>query len=525
MAASEAIIAALQIIFPKDQIDLSGKSLTLNQSDVFFTAIAPPVAIVFPTALTQIQDLIKSAGEIGYSIAPKGAGLSYSDGYIPNNQHTVIVDMCMLNSIIEINERDRYVTVQPGVTWEQLHDALAKTGLRTPFWGTFSGKYATIGGAVSQGAKFFGSGNHGSVAESVLSLDVVIGDGSLVTTGSAATPHNPSPFYRYYGPDLTGLFLGDCGAYGIKTQITLQLIPAPQGITTASFSFQSAADMIAAMTEIGAQKLASECFALDPFLVNLRMKFEGLSEDLESLQKVFASQRSLVSGLTELASMALHGRRFIKSVGFLMSVVTEGNDISEANSTMAKVSSIVKRHAGSEVPNSLPKVIRASPFRKINRLLGPEGERIVWFHAMVPNSRALDLYLETEKVFDLHASEIETFNLRYGYLISVNGPSTFGLEPIIYFKGQALPIHTRYIDPNHFEKLPKYPHSADALQAVLDIREAIIRKWADLGATHLQIGRTYPYLSTRTEGSRSVLRSIKSMFDPLGLFNPGVLEK
>ena len=255
MAASEAIIAALQIIFPKDQIDLSGKSLTLNQSDVFFTAIAPPVAIVFPTALTQIQDLIKSAGEIGYSIAPKGAGLSYSDGYIPNNQHTVIVDMCMLNSIIEINERDRYVTVQPGVTWEQLHDALAKTGLRTPFWGTFSGKYATIGGAVSQGAKFFGSGNHGSVAESVLSLEVVIGDGSLVTTGSAATPHNPSPFYRYYGPDLTGLFLGDCGAYGIKTQITLQLIPAPQGINTASFSFQSAADMIAAMTEIGAQIL------------------------------------------------------------------------------------------------------------------------------------------------------------------------------------------------------------------------------------------------------------------------------
>ena len=126
-----------------------------------------------------------------------------------------------------------------------------------------------------------------------------------------------------------------------------------------------------------------------------------MSEDLESLQKVFASQRSLVSGLTELASMALHGRRFVKSVGFLMSVVTEGNDISEANSTMAKVSSIVKRHAGSEVPNSLPKVIRASPFRKINRLLGPEGERIVWFHAMVPNSRALELYLETEKVFDL----------------------------------------------------------------------------------------------------------------------------
>ena len=305
MAASKVIIDALLNIFPGDQVDLSGESLKLNQSDVFFTAMAPPVAVVFPTAVAQVQDLIKSAGEVGFSIAPKGAGLSYSDGYIPHNAHTVIVDMCKLNQIMEINERDRYVTVQPGVTWEQLHDALAKTGLRTPFWGTFSGKYATIGGAVSQGAKFFGSGNQGSVAESVLSLDVVIGDGSLVSTGSAATPHNPSPFYRYYGPDLTGLFLGDCGAYGIKTRLTMQLIPAPQSIKTASFSFQSAADMIGAMTEIGAQKLASECFALDPFLVNLRMKFEGLGEDLESLQKVFAAQRSLVSGITELANSVM----------------------------------------------------------------------------------------------------------------------------------------------------------------------------------------------------------------------------
>ena len=104
---------------------------------------------------------------------------------------------------------------------------------------------------------------------------------------------------------------------------------------------------------------------------------------------------------------------------------------------------------------------------------------------------------------------------------SPSGPRSL----FIFLNGEALPIHTRYIDHSHFEKLPKYPHSTDTLQAVLKIREAIISKWTELGATHLQIGRTYPYLSTRTEGSRSVLSSIKSIFDPLGLFNPGVLEK
>ena len=91
-----------------------------------------------------------------------------------------------------------------------------------------SGFSPTVGGALSQGSVFLGSTRHGTSAESTLSLDVVLADGSLLQTGSASGVKRPSPFFRTYGPDLTGLFLGDAGALGIKARATLQLIPFPR---------------------------------------------------------------------------------------------------------------------------------------------------------------------------------------------------------------------------------------------------------------------------------------------------------
>lgn len=521
----ESILAALHCALPAAAIESAPEALALYRTDVFFAAPCAPVAVAKPASVEAVQALVRAAAQTGFVLAPRGAGLSYSDGYIPANDHTVIVDLRALDRIVEINGPDRYVIVQAGVTWEQLYVALQGTGLRTPFWGTFSGKHATIGGALSQGAKFFGSGNRGSAAESVLGLEVVVGDGSVVMTGSAGTPHQPTPFYRYYGPDLTGVFLGDCGAYGIKTGVALQLIPAAAHLRTASFGFGHAAQMFAAMTEIGASMIASECFAMDPFLVDLRMRFEGLQEDLQSFRDVFAAQRSVLAGIRDAASLALHGRRFLQDSGFLMSAVTEGDEDAEAESRMRRVRAIVAKNGGREVPNSLPKVVRASPFRRLNRLLGPSGERIVWFHAMLPNSRAVELYVETEKMFDKFNDEVKAHGLRWGYLISVNGPSTFGIEPIVYFHDVALPIHAQYIDADHFAKLPKHPADASAHAAVARIRDAIIGRWTEMGATHLQIGRRYPFMSTRTDGTRAALQAMKRTFDPQGLFNPGVLER
>ena len=119
-----------------------------------------------------------------------------------------------MNHILEINEEDMYVTV--GVRmhfWKEPYEALSAKGLRTPYFGPLSGKYATIGGALSQNSLFMGSGVHHTVAESALGLRVVLANGDVLQTGSGAHRHS-NPFYRHFGPDVTGMFTADTGAYG-----------------------------------------------------------------------------------------------------------------------------------------------------------------------------------------------------------------------------------------------------------------------------------------------------------------------
>lgn len=524
MNATSQVVGQLARLLGPERVVTDPALLAAARQDIFFEGVAAPMALVCPRTPEDVQALVRFALQHGLSLAPRGAGLSYSAGYVPADDRTLMVELRDMNRIVEINEADRFVVVEPGVTWEQLDEALQPLGLRTPFWGTFSGKHATVGGALSQGAKFFGSGNRGSAAESVLALEVVTGDGQVVRTGSWGAAGEASPFYRYYGPDLTGCFLGDCGAHGIKTRIALQLIPRPPILRTASFAFADAASMLRAMTAIGADLLASECFAMDPFLVDLRMRFEGLQEDLESFTKVFSAQRSVLAGLRDAATLALHGRRFMSEVGFLMSVVTEGFTEAEAQWRMDRARGIARDAGARDLPDSLPKVVRASPFRRLNRLLGPEGERIVWFHAQVPNSQAVRLYDATEAVFAEHHALVDRHGLRWGYLIGVNGPGTFGLEPIVYWRDEALPIHREYIAPEHLAKLPTHAADPTARQAVATIRSAIVKVWADMGATHLQIGRQYPFLSTRLPGTADALRALKAAFDPQGIFNPGVLD-
>ena len=126
-----------------------------------------------------------------------------------------------------------FITVEAGVTWKRIHEALAPFGLRLPFYGTFSGARATVGGGLSNGALFHGTARHGTGADGVLGLELVLADGTLLRTGQAG--FGGKPFYRTFGPDLTGLFLHDCGAFGIKVEATLRLIRSPGHSGHASF--------------------------------------------------------------------------------------------------------------------------------------------------------------------------------------------------------------------------------------------------------------------------------------------------
>lgn len=194
--------------------------------------------VVAPGSTEELSAVVAEANGAGLAVLARGGGMSYTLGYTPSRRSTVLVDMRRMNRIREINVEDLYVVAEAGCTWEQLYRALGEQGVRTPYFGPLSGRFATVGGALSQNSMFWGSGTYGTVADCVFGFEVILAGGRVLHTGSWAR-QGCTPFLRHNGPDLTGIFTGDTGAYGIKAAASIRLVQAPAATLHASFAVPS----------------------------------------------------------------------------------------------------------------------------------------------------------------------------------------------------------------------------------------------------------------------------------------------
>ena len=351
-----------------------------------YRAGAELAAVLRPASVEALQQALPLLAEHDRHLIARGGGMSYTDTYLAKDAGAVVLDMGGLDRIVEIDAANMFVTVECGCTWKKLAETLREHGVRTPYWGPLSGMRATVGGALSQGSVFLGSGLHGSAADNVQSLDVLDANGQLIRTGSALNSY-AKPFYRNYGPDLTGLFTGDCGALGIKVRATLPLKPIPAEARFASFSYASADDLLTTMAELAREDLVSECFAFDPGLQAQRLKRSSLMEDVKSLARVVKGSGSALKGIGESLKIAAAGRRFLDDADFSMHVSLDGRSVVDADDKLRRVREIATAR-GKEVENTIPKVMRADPFANVNSMLGPNGERWVPVHGIVPLTSA-----------------------------------------------------------------------------------------------------------------------------------------
>ena len=253
---SASVLESLVSIVGADHVLTDAHSVSLYAQDVHTKGL-PALAIVQPDSTDELAAVVAAVTESGHAVIARGGGMSHTSGYVPKEEGSIVVDMRRMDRILEINAEDMYVTVQCGCTWDALHTALEGTGLRTPFWGTLSGIRATVGGGMSQNSIFWGSARHGTAADSVIGLEVVLADGSVVKTGAHAQK-NGTPFFRHFGPDLTGLFTCDTGAFGFKATATLRLIPECGERLFASFDFADEAAIVKAMSDISRAGIAAE---------------------------------------------------------------------------------------------------------------------------------------------------------------------------------------------------------------------------------------------------------------------------
>lgn len=478
--------------------------------------------VVRPVSVAQLQALVKLAGEQGYALVPRGGAMSYTGGVVPLREQSLVVDMRAMNRIQDINTDDMTVTVEAGCTWSDLYEALKPMGLRTPYWGTLSGIKATVGGSLSQNSIFWGSGQYGTAADNVVGMEVVIADGSLLVTGSASQ-RNSTPFMRHFGPDITGLFTGDCSALGIKALITLRLVPVREHKRFVSASFTCFADMQNGMSAVSRSELASECFGFDPFLQSQRMRRESLAKDVKALTGVMKSAGGIGKALKEGAKVALAGRNFIDQQDWSVHYIVEDFSEAGAKAREAKMLELIGANGGKVVENTIPKIINGHPFGPVNNMVGPDGERWVPVHALVPHSKAQQAYSLTEEVFTRHNAKIEQYNIGIGYLLAVVSTSVFVLEPVFFWPDELKALHRDSLEPAHLKRLKGFPEDLEARAAVSAIRQDLVAAYTELGASHLQLGKSYNYQQGLRPESLALVTALKNMLDPQCIMNPGVL--
>ena len=523
-ADSDELIEALTRIVGESHVHASVADRLFYSTDVLSTG-AIAAAAVSPASPAEVSTVVAVCTAAGFAVIPRGAGLSYTGGYTPRVSRSVTVDLQRLNRIVEINAEDMYISVEAGCSWKQILDALEPLGLRTPFWGPVSGHSSTVGGALSQGSIYYGSARYGSTADSVLGMQVVLADGTMVTTGSGSARVAASPFFRNFGPDLTGLFLNDSGALGIKTVATLKLIRNPIATDFLSFSFESYAQCTKVLSEICRRGLASECYVFDPFMHGLRLKRESLVEDFRRLVSVARAGKSLISGARDAARIALTGRAAFKDVQYAMHVMLEGRGASLVSAECAEVRDIAFRSGGREIEATLPRVQRSEPFfsRYGNGTLNPEGQRYLPVHGICPHSRADAVIEAIQAVFAQFDAALEPNHVEWGYVMCGISTHAVIIEPLIFWADAPNQYHQRVVEPGYLAGLPKHAANSAGTELVRDLSTALKQEFMRLGCTHLQIGKSYPYREGRQRASFALLESIKRALDPAGRVNPGSL--
>lgn len=481
---------------------------------------AIPSLVIRPASASDLADAVRTVTAAGLSVVGRGGGTSYTGGIVPDREASVIVDTSDLNRIVEINRDDMYVTVEAGVTWAALHEALKDTDVRPPYWGPFSGGQATIGGSISQNAVLWGSTGHDLSAASVLGLELVLADGRRLTTGSAAW--GAKPFFRNYGPDLTGLFLGDSGALGIKTRITLRLMRRPAEVRMASFNFTERSAMSRAMAAVAREGIAATCFGMDPVLQYQRVKRASTLQGARAIKSLIFKDENTFSGIKKAVRIAVAGRRFIDENGYSFHMVIEGRDEASADAKLATARRLCLAE-GSEIANSVPTMLYGDPFVGMTTAIGPDGERWAPMHGLFALSDGDAAWTRIEALFDEHAEEFDRLGIVAGVLLALISTTVFVIEPVFYWPGPRTIWYEGMLDESELAKFKKHEANPEVDRAIVRIRDELNDLFNEMNAMHMQVGKKYRYHKGIEPETFALVDGIKSLVDPARLMNPKTL--
>ena len=163
------IISALgeRLLYSRDQSEIPR-----FLKEIMFRSV--PEVVAQPTTEEGVAAVLKFAASKGVTVIPRGSGSSPFGGSVPV-AGGLVLDMSKMDRVLEINSKDKTVTVQAGARWADVDQSIEKNGLTLNT--TPSSKFSTVGGWLATGGMGLNSFSRGHVSNCVLSVNVVTPNG------------------------------------------------------------------------------------------------------------------------------------------------------------------------------------------------------------------------------------------------------------------------------------------------------------------------------------------------------------
>ena len=422
--------------------------------------------IVQPRRAEEVAAILRKANQTGTPVRPKGGGTGWWSSTQPP-EGGILLHMTRMNEVISIDEDLMTVTVEAGITFDKVDEALSAKGYRIVLFPE-SGKVATMGGHIQTwGTAPHSSSVYEDQATQILGLKVVLPTGEIISTGTGAVPTAGGHFARRFFPaDLTGLFLGSEGALGVIVQAALKIHRQPEVILIRIIGFREVPPLIHLLRRIQESQRGG-----------------GLATLVE--QRVIPKEM-MVTTIPRLQA------GLPQEVRYLLVVRTEG-DRADAERHLAKACTLAIEEGGEIAKDEIPEwwsgrfVVQAAS-------LG-QGRKVM-IVAFTPFGRLQEAFNLAEEFGKKHNLKLPLIGYPFG------GPLLLAHAVIPWDAAR----------PETRER---------ALAQAREFMEALVR----IGCVPHRVGTDFlPIMAEMLDpGYYNFVKRIKKMLDPNGIMNPGVL--
>jgi len=219
---SHPLVDRLRQIVGDENVIAGADELVVYECDGYIVEKRRPEVVVFPTTTEHVAGVVKACNEFDVPFVPRGAGTSLAGGTLSVGGG-VMICMTRMRRILEVNLRDRYAVVEPGVVNVHLTNHLKGSGYHYAPDPSSQGA-CTIGGNVATNSGGPHTLKYGVTVNHIVGIEAVLPDGSVAQFGG---PCEDMPGY-----DLTGLFVGSEGTFGVCTKAWVRLTRDPAAYRT-----------------------------------------------------------------------------------------------------------------------------------------------------------------------------------------------------------------------------------------------------------------------------------------------------